>query len=556
MLNFNKKKYVSFDNLKSFNGLLQSSLKEKLDGYKSEVDTKVQKKFNELSGKVQTDSEVIDARKGEASLRAKIDVIDEGIKNVSSQLENNENEILFLKEQVINVKNFGAKGDGVTDDTEAIQTALNYCVKGIKDINILYIPKGVYKITNELVIPSNTLESAEFGNIKIIGSGNGSSIIECYMPGDGLACLKIDTSTKVTITDLALTNKNRSVKTDGIKILNASMMINLTNISCHYFERGYNFNICVGTMLNCLAVNCKCGYYTNNQGTGLTMISCYNSYCRVDSKTEDYHGCGYYIKSNYTNLISCASDSADVGYKILGGNSIKLSSCGTEFSSVGIIIDDQTPDIGASNIIIDSPSFHDISTRTAIRIVNSVNTSIINACLDLGHFGIQINDGVSHNTVNISNCNFKIDNILYKPKKAIPLDGYGLNQFKYTYDGEILKGKMIYRGKNLTLKLTPPRNGVYIKCFVRVKSLNAYGYNDTLIDDKICFGTSNSQGVIVKYTDKVTTNVTLNDTKDEISRSFEIVIGGTQNPSNIFEYEVEYITNAVTDNQGDIVQII
>ena len=87
MLNFNKKKYVSFDNLKSFNGLLQSSLKEKLDGYKSETDAKVQKKFNELSGKVQTDSEVIDARKGEASLRAKIDVIDENLKNVDSQLE-------------------------------------------------------------------------------------------------------------------------------------------------------------------------------------------------------------------------------------------------------------------------------------------------------------------------------------------------------------------------------------------------------------------------------------------------------------------------------------
>ena len=93
MLNFNKKKYVSFDNLKSFNGLLQSSLKEKLDGYKSEVDTKVQKKFNELSGKVQTDSEVIDARKGEASLRAKIDVIDENLKNVDSQLAQNMNKI-------------------------------------------------------------------------------------------------------------------------------------------------------------------------------------------------------------------------------------------------------------------------------------------------------------------------------------------------------------------------------------------------------------------------------------------------------------------------------
>ena len=48
MLNFNKKKYVSFDNLKSFNGLLQSSLKEKIDGYKSEIDIKVDERFKVL----------------------------------------------------------------------------------------------------------------------------------------------------------------------------------------------------------------------------------------------------------------------------------------------------------------------------------------------------------------------------------------------------------------------------------------------------------------------------------------------------------------------------
>ena len=134
MLNFNKKKYVSFDNLKSFNGLLQSSLKEKIDGYKSEVDTKVQKKFNELSGKVQTDSEVIDARKGEASLRAKIDVIDEDVKNVSSQLEH----------IAINVKDFDAKGDGLSDDTQAFINAIKYC----KDNKFkkLYIPDGTYII--------------------------------------------------------------------------------------------------------------------------------------------------------------------------------------------------------------------------------------------------------------------------------------------------------------------------------------------------------------------------------------------------------------------------
>ena len=68
MLNFNKKKYVSFDNLKSFNGLLQSSLKEKIDGYKSEINVKVDERFKVLSGQQQTDSEVIDAREGQVSL--------------------------------------------------------------------------------------------------------------------------------------------------------------------------------------------------------------------------------------------------------------------------------------------------------------------------------------------------------------------------------------------------------------------------------------------------------------------------------------------------------
>lgn len=41
---------------------------------------------------------------------------------------------------VINVKDFGAIGDGITEDTTAIQTAINCLPVGAK----LYFPKGVY----------------------------------------------------------------------------------------------------------------------------------------------------------------------------------------------------------------------------------------------------------------------------------------------------------------------------------------------------------------------------------------------------------------------------
>jgi hypothetical protein len=54
---------------------------------------------------------------------------------------------------VVNVKDFGAVGDGMADDTAAIQAALN------SGNAIVFIPEGNYKITASITIPENvTLE--------------------------------------------------------------------------------------------------------------------------------------------------------------------------------------------------------------------------------------------------------------------------------------------------------------------------------------------------------------------------------------------------------------
>ncbi len=50
----------------------------------------------------------------------------------------------------VNVKDFGAKGDGVTDDTAAIQTALDSMEGG----GIVYIPAGDYVVKGTLFIPN------------------------------------------------------------------------------------------------------------------------------------------------------------------------------------------------------------------------------------------------------------------------------------------------------------------------------------------------------------------------------------------------------------------
>jgi hypothetical protein len=50
---------------------------------------------------------------------------------------------------VYNVKNYGAKGDGVTDDTAAIQSAMNAAWN--VEANVLYFPAGTYRVSNTLV---------------------------------------------------------------------------------------------------------------------------------------------------------------------------------------------------------------------------------------------------------------------------------------------------------------------------------------------------------------------------------------------------------------------
>jgi parallel beta-helix repeat protein len=65
--------------------------------------------------------------------------------------------------QTVSVMDFGAVGDGVADDTAAIQAAINACSN-----KTLYFPGGTY-LTNELT---------GVANITLIGDGNGASVLK------------------------------------------------------------------------------------------------------------------------------------------------------------------------------------------------------------------------------------------------------------------------------------------------------------------------------------------------------------------------------------------
>lgn len=73
---------------------------------------------------------------------------------------------------VVSVKDFGATGDGSTDDTAAIQAAINYCTSLSNRKQTLYFPANnagaYYKITSTLTIN---------GRLNIVGDGEFSTII-------------------------------------------------------------------------------------------------------------------------------------------------------------------------------------------------------------------------------------------------------------------------------------------------------------------------------------------------------------------------------------------
>ncbi|WP_328657859.1 right-handed parallel beta-helix repeat-containing protein [Streptomyces sp. NBC_00334] len=66
----------------------------------------------------------------------------------------------------LNVKDFGAKGDNVTDDTAAIQAALDACLMG----GIVYLPAGGYRTSAPLTIPpAVTLQSTHTNLMTVVG---------------------------------------------------------------------------------------------------------------------------------------------------------------------------------------------------------------------------------------------------------------------------------------------------------------------------------------------------------------------------------------------------
>src|SRR6266700_3013829 len=89
---------------------------------------------------------------------------------------------------IINVRDYGAYGDGTTDDTAAIQSAINAAAT---TSGAMYLPPGTYKLTASLTLPATLLSGfrmtgAGWGTILALANGVNDYAIKFLEAANGL----------------------------------------------------------------------------------------------------------------------------------------------------------------------------------------------------------------------------------------------------------------------------------------------------------------------------------------------------------------------------------
>lgn len=176
---------------------------------------------------------------------------------------------VVLSPQYINVKKFGAKGDGVTDDTAAIQAAINAKKK-------LYFPAGTYMINAETAI-----KPRDGSRLKL---NSGATLQAITNAAETYQIIAITDCNDVKISGGSIVGE-RSTHTgetgewgSGIEIVGSSNIeISNVNISDCWGDGIYvgvtaSQNFCDNIMLSGITAD-------NNRRTGIAVISAKNLTC-------------------------------------------------------------------------------------------------------------------------------------------------------------------------------------------------------------------------------------------------------------------------------------
>lgn len=257
----------------------------------------------------------------------------------------------------ISVKNFGAVGDGVTDDGSAIQAAMDYCQQNKVD---LIFPSGKYMISYPLIYRNNG-----FYNYSIIGSGGNSEIVLTTKNRSGIIgndAFGIDVNQNAAIVVVTDTNQSKNCRISGLRLSTTAnadygifLSITENSLITDCFFEGFKFGIYdsgswIQRMSRCIARNVTdTGFYIAD-GTSTFITECY----------ADHAERGYYLKAGYSSIQNSAADHCSRWSYVFGGGAggnaetdaitVSMNNCGSENSGTGAAIYvDGRVSLGVSN---------------------------------------------------------------------------------------------------------------------------------------------------------------------------------------------------------------
>lgn len=315
----------------------------------------------------------------------------------------------------VSVKDFGAKGDGVTDDTVAFKAALS-SVSAMVSVRgaTIHIPKGHYILTDSLIFNSYVADNAM--NLAFSGDGFLSTWLDFSAMTGNKDGIIIVGDQQLSLSGFYLKggagvrdgiHLGRNLADGGANNYGASVF-DLSDIRVQSCSRDgvHHYNSYMGTVSRVYCVtNGRDGFHGSGFHTSLLHQNCY---------ALDNVACGFnFTGMVYSAFVSCAADTNQFGYALSNAHGVCFKSCGAEGNEQDgwyIYADQGTVDTGNPLMVQEAYDVRAVSLENCCGYANNqINAGYAglarlvanNVHTGAGTFG----DGSAHTVeVDIQNC--------------------------------------------------------------------------------------------------------------------------------------------------------
>jgi hypothetical protein len=256
--------------------------------------------------------------------------------------------------QTVSVKDFGAVGDGVTDDTVAIQNAID-SLTGVNGHRAVYFPNGTYNISSPLrlfanqsligesflssVINKTTTTVDTYGSVP----ARGGTVNDDYNVDSVISIVHApnDFSRFNVIQNLSLSRTTVGSSSYGIYAPRFAYA-NFSNMNISRATNGiFSYQLFLTSIENVTAAFCSNGFRLADDGSGSggsTSLTLTRFYANASNSIADPLFGIFLFGLSYSNLISCGVDNYQrvsatentTAYLLASCQGVNVLGCGTE----------------------------------------------------------------------------------------------------------------------------------------------------------------------------------------------------------------------------------